>query len=99
MTNFETKFPGLRWMLAATAAICVIAGIWGVVSAVSLGSGFAEMTAAANPLVCLLGVLGVVYLSVAAACAVACVLLLMWLAYGAFLLIRYFVRRRRDSGH
>lgn len=98
MTNFETKFPGLKGMLAASAAICVMAGIWGVVSAVSLGSGFAEMTAAANPLVCLLGVLGVVYLSVAAACAVACVLLFMWLAYGAFLLIRYFVRRR-DSGH
>lgn len=98
MTNFETKFPGLKGMLAASVVICVIAGIWGVASVVSLGSGFAEMTAAANPLVCLLGVLGVVYLSVAAACAVACVLLLMWLAYGAFLLIRYFVRRRRDSG-
>lgn len=98
MTNFETKFPGLKGMLAATAAICGIAGIWGVASAVSLGSGFAEMTAATNPLVCLLGVFGVVYLFVAAACAVACVLLLMWLAYGAFLLIRHFVRRR-DSGH
>lgn len=85
-------------MLAATAAICVMAGIWGVASAVSLGSGFAEMTAAANPLVCLLGVFGAVYLFVAAACAVACVLLLMWLAYGAFLLVRHFVRRR-DSGH
>lgn len=98
MMNFETKFPGLRWMLAATAVICVIAGICGVAFAVSLGSGFAEMTAAANPLVCLLGVFGVVYLFVAAACAVACVLLLMWLAYSAFLLIRHFVRRR-DSGH
>lgn len=98
MMNFETKFPGLKGMLAASAVVCVIAGIWGVVSAVSLGSGFAEMTAAANPLVCLLGVLGVVYLSVAAACAVACVLVLMWLAYGAFLLIRHFVRRR-GSGH
>lgn len=98
MMNFETKFPGLKGMLAASAAICVIAGILGVVSAVSLGSGFAEMTAAANPLVCFLGVFGVVYLFVAAACAVACVLVLMWLAYGAFLLIRYFVRRR-DLGH
>ena len=96
--DVKTRFPGLRWMLAASAAICVIAGICGVVFAVSLGSGFVEMTAVANPLVYLLGVFGVVYLFVAAACAVACVLLLMWLAYGAFLLIRYFVRRR-DSGH
>lgn len=97
MMDVKTRFPGLKGMLAATAAICVIAGIWGVASAVSLGSGFAEMTAAANPLVCLLGVLGVVYLFVAAACAVACALFLMWLAYGAFLLIRHFVRRW-DSG-
>lgn len=98
MISSDKHFPGLRWMLAASAVICVIAGIWGVASAVSLGSGFAEMTAAANPLVCLLGVFGAVYLFVAAACAVACALLLLWLAYGAFLLIRYFVRRR-DSGH
>lgn len=98
MMDVKTRFPGLKGMLAATAVVCVMAGIWGVASAVSLGSGFAEMTAAANPLVCFLGVLGAVYLFVAAACVVACVLLLMWLAYGAFLLIRYFVRWR-DSGH
>ena len=82
MTNSEKKVPGLKWMLIASLVVFILVVAWITVSLVGAQTPILNLVDV-EPVMGLFAVLGV--------------LIVMWVVYGIFLVVRCMLKKTREE--
>ena len=94
MTNSEKKFPGLKWMLIASLVVFILVVAWITVSLV--GAPILNLVDV-EPVMGLFAVLALMAVFAVSVYGGAGVLIVMWVVYGIFLVVRCMLKKTREE--
>lgn len=96
MTNSEKRFPGLKGMLIASLVVFILAVAWITVSLVGAQTPILNLVDT-EPVMGLFAVLAMIVVFGVSVYGGAGILIIMWVVYGIFLLVRYFWRKKHQD--
>ena len=96
MTNSEKKFPGLKWMLIASLVVFILVVAWITVSLVGAQTPILNLVDV-EPVMGLFAVLALMAVFAVYVNGGAGVLIVMWVVYGIFLVVRCMLKKTREE--
>lgn len=96
MTNSEKKFPGLKWMLIASLVVFILVVAWITVSLVGAQTPILNLVDV-EPVMGLFAVLALMAVFAVSVYGGAGVLIVMWVVYGIFLVVRCMLKKTREE--
>lgn len=96
MTNSEKKFPGLKWMLIASLVVFILVVAWITVSLVGAQTPILNLVDV-EPVMGLFAVLALMAVYAVSVYGGAGVLIVMWVVYGIFLVVRCMLKKTREE--
>lgn len=96
MTNSEKRFPGLKGMLVATLAVFMLVVAWITVTKLAAQTSILGLVDA-EPTMGLIAVLAMMVVFAVSVYGGAGILIIMWVAYGIFLLVRHFWKKKHQE--
>lgn len=96
MTNSEKKFPGSKWMLIASLVVFILVVAWITVSLVGAQTPILNLVDV-EPVMGLFAVLALMAVFAVSVYGGAGVLIVMWVVYGIFLVVRCMLKKTREE--
>lgn len=96
MTNSEKRFPGLKGMLIASLVVFILVVAWITVSLVGAQTPILNLVDTEH-IMGLFAVLAMIVVFGVSVYGGAGILIIMWVVYGIFLLVRYFWRKKHQD--